>query len=105
MYLQEARERGVRVLPPDINRSELNFSVDKEADAVRFGLTAIKGLGEGAIGAILASRTQLGGRIPSLHALCEILDMRIANKRVFEALVKSGACDSLIPERPDPFVR
>jgi DNA polymerase III subunit alpha len=97
MYLQEARDRGVRVLPPDINRSQLNFSVDKVADAVRFGLTAIKGLGEGAINAILEARAALGGRIPSLHALCEILDMRLANKRVFEALVKSGACDSLIP--------
>jgi DNA polymerase III subunit alpha len=97
MYLQEARDRGVRVLPPDINRSQLNFSVDKAADAVRFGLTAIKGLGEGAINAILEARAALGGRIPSLHALCEILDMRLANKRVFEALVKSGACDSLIP--------
>src|SRR4051794_29747970 len=86
MYLQEARERGVKVLPPDINRSQLNFSVDKEADAVRFGMTAIKGLGEGAINAIIEARAQLGGRIPSLHALCEVLDMRVANRRVFEAL-------------------
>ena len=97
MYLAEARDRGVKILAPDINRSQLNFSVDKDADAVRFGLTAIKGLGEGAINAIIEARAQLGGRIPSLHALCEVLDMRLANKRVFEALVKSGACDSLIP--------
>src|SRR5687768_3387262 len=96
VYLAECRERGIKVLPPDINRSQLNFSVDKEADAVRFGLTAIKGLGEGAITAVLEARSQLGGRIGSLHALCEILDLRIANKRVFEALVKSGACDSLV---------
>jgi DNA polymerase-3 subunit alpha len=102
MYLAEARDRGVRVLPPDINRSQLNFSVDKDADAVRFGLTAIKGLGEGAIAAIIEARSQLGGSIPSLHALCEVLDMRLANKRVFEALVKSGACDSLIPEAIPP---
>jgi DNA polymerase-3 subunit alpha len=99
MYLAEARERGITVLPPDINESQLNFSVETRADGsrpVRFGLTAIKGLGEGAINAILAARSQLGGRIPSLHALCEVLDLRIANKRVFEALVKSGACDSLV---------
>jgi DNA polymerase-3 subunit alpha len=64
---------------------------------VRFGLGAIKGLGEGATQAIVDARTALGGRIPSLHALCEILDLRSANKRVFEALVKSGACDSLLP--------
>jgi DNA polymerase-3 subunit alpha len=97
VYLAECRERGIPVLPPDINRSELTFSVDKGV-GVRFGLAAIKGLGEGAITAILAAREALGGRIPSLHALCEILDMRLANKRVFEALVKAGACDSLIPE-------
>jgi DNA polymerase III subunit alpha len=95
-YLTEARDRGIKILPPDINRSQLNFSVDKDADAVRFGLTAIKGLGEGAIASIIAAREALGGRIPSLHALCEVLDMRLANKRVFEALVKAGACDSLV---------
>jgi DNA polymerase-3 subunit alpha len=97
MYLAEARERGISLLPPDINQSQLNFSVEP-GKGVRFGLTAIKGLGEGAIRAILAARDQFGGRIPSLHALCEVLDLRLANKRVFEALVKSGACDSLIPE-------
>ncbi len=95
MYLAEARDRSIPLLPPDINQSQLNFSVEP-GKGVRFGLTAIKGLGEGAINAVLQARTALGGRIPSLHALCEILDMRIANKRVFEALVKSGACDSLV---------
>jgi DNA polymerase-3 subunit alpha len=62
---------------------------------VRFGLTAIKGLGEGAIESLLAVRNGLG-RITSLHQLCEELDLRLANKRVLEALVKSGACDSLL---------
>ena len=104
MYLAEARERNITVLPPDVNQSQLNFSVEKRADGtrpVRFGLTAIKGLGEGAVNSIIAAREAMGGRIPSLHALCEILDLRLANKRVFEALVKSGACDSLAPaDRP-----
>jgi DNA polymerase-3 subunit alpha len=99
LYLAESRERGVPVLPPDINESQLAFSVEP-GKGVRFGLTAIKGLGEGAIKAIIDARTALGGCIPSLPALCEILDLRIANKRVFEALVKSGACDSLAAERP-----
>jgi DNA polymerase-3 subunit alpha len=94
LYLGECRERGIPVLPPDINESQLRFSVEK-GKGVRFGLTAIKGLGEGAITAILDARRQLGGHIPSLHALCEILDMRLANKRVFDALVKAGACDSV----------
>jgi DNA polymerase-3 subunit alpha len=94
MYLAECKDRGIPVLPPDINESQLHFSVEK-GKGVRFGLTAIKGLGEGAIRSILDARAKLGGRIPSLHALCEELDLRLANKRVFEALVKSGACDSL----------
>ena len=102
MYLAEARERGIPVLPPDINESQLNFSVER-GKGVRFGLTAIKGLGEGAINSILAARTQLGGRIPSLHALCEILDLRLANKRVFEALIKSGACDLLVDRADMPL--
>jgi DNA polymerase-3 subunit alpha len=108
MYSSEARDRGVAILPPDINQSQLGFSVEQRADGsrpVRFGLTAIKGLGEGAIQAILAAREELGGRIPSLHALCEKLDMRVANKRVFEALVKSGACDSLAPEKARPLAK
>ncbi len=96
MYLGECRDRGIPVLSPDINESSLHFTVEK-GRGVRFGLTAIKGLGDGAIQAILAARQELGGRIPSLHALCEQLDLRVANRRVFEALVKSGACDGLVP--------
>jgi DNA polymerase III subunit alpha len=102
VYLAEARERAIPVLPPDINESQLNFSVAR-GKGVRFGLTAIKGLGEGAINSILAARTQLDGRIPSLHALCEILDLRLANKRVFEALIKSGACDVLVDRTDMPL--
>jgi len=95
MYLAESRDRGIPVLPPDINESQLHFSVEP-GKGVRFGLTAIKGLGDGAIRVILDARARLGGKIPSLHALCEELDLRLANKRVFEALVKAGACDSLV---------
>jgi DNA polymerase-3 subunit alpha len=96
VYLAECRERNVPLLQPDINASLWHFSVEK-GRGVRFGLGAIKGLGEGAVQAIVDARTALGGRITSLHALCEVLDLRTANKRVFEALVKSGACDSLLP--------
>ncbi|MGH9218262.1 MAG: DNA polymerase III subunit alpha, partial [Vicinamibacterales bacterium] len=94
VYISESRERGIAVLPPDVNESQLHFTVVPEG--VRFGLTAIKGLGEGAILAILDVRAR-AGRITSLHQLCEELDLRIVNKKVLEALVKSGACDSLIP--------
>ena len=93
MYLGECRERGIPVLRPDINESELRFTVEPDR-GVRFGLTAIKNVGEGAIESLLAVR-QTQGRIRSLHALCEELDLRLVNKRVFESLVKAGAFDSL----------
>jgi len=92
MYLGEARERGIPVLPPDINQSQLRFTVEDKG--VRFGLTAIKNVGEGAIESLLKVRAKQG-RITSLHALCEELDLRLFNKRVFESLAKAGALDSL----------
>ena len=93
MYLGECRERGIPVLPPDVNQSELRFTVEPER-GVRFGLTAIKNVGEGAIESLLNVRATKG-RIKSLHALAEDLDLRLANKRVFESLVKAGALDSV----------
>src|SRR5262249_24277575 len=98
MYLGEARERGVIVRPPDINQSELRFTGEPDS-AVRFGLTAIKNVGEGAIESLLAVRKKQG-TIASLHALCEDLDLRLFNKRVFESLIKAGACDSLARGTP-----
>jgi DNA polymerase-3 subunit alpha len=95
LYIGECRDRDIAVLPPDVNHSEMYFTV--VPDGVRFGLTAIKGLGEGAIQSLLAVRKNCGP-ITSLHQLCEELDLRLANKRVLEALVKSGACDSLVPQ-------
>jgi DNA polymerase III subunit alpha len=92
MYLGEARERGIPVLPPDINQSQLRFTV--EDTGVRYGLTAIKNVGEGAIESLLKVRAKQG-RITSLHALCEELDLRLFNKRVFESLARAGALDSL----------
>ena len=92
MYLQECRDRNIPVLPPDINKSQLPFTVTPEG--VRFGLTAVKNVGEGAIASILGARASLG-KITSLHALCDALDLRLVNKRVLESLVKAGAFDSL----------
>ena len=97
MYLGECRDRGIPVLPPDINESQLRFTVEP-GKGVRFGLAAIKNVGEGAIESLLAVRAN--GRIQSLHALCEDLDLRLANKRVFESLVKAGAFDSLAQGDP-----
>jgi DNA polymerase-3 subunit alpha len=92
LYLGECRDRQIPVLPPDINQSQLRFTVEPEG--VRFGLTAIKNVGEGAIESLLAVRSAQG-RITSLTALCEDLDLRLVNKRVFESLTKAGAFDSL----------
>src|ERR1700704_1556868 len=92
LYLGECRDRGIPVLPPDINESHLRFTVTPHG--VRFGLTAIKNVGEGAIQSLLEVRNARG-RITSLHELCEDLDLRLMNKRVFESLVKAGALDSL----------
>jgi DNA polymerase-3 subunit alpha len=93
LYLGECRDRGIPVLPPDINESQLRFTVEP-GKGVRFGLTAIKNVGEGAIESLLGVRTTQG-RIRSLPALCEELDLRLVNKRVFESLIKAGAFDGL----------
>jgi DNA polymerase-3 subunit alpha len=92
LYLGECRERGIPVLPPDVNESELRFTVT--GTGVRFGLTAVKNVGEGAIQSLLDVR-KAHGPITSLHSLCEELDLRLFNKRVFESLAKAGALDGL----------
>lgn len=94
MYLGECRELGVKVLPPDVNQSEVAFTVTP--DGIRFGLGAVRNVGESAALAIVDVRKRLG-RIRSLYHLCEELDSRQVNRRVIEALVKGGAMDSLAP--------
>jgi DNA polymerase-3 subunit alpha len=94
LYLGESKDRNIPILPPDINESELQFTVTPQG--VRFGLTAIKNVGETAIRSILDHRRSRG-RIQALHELCEGVDLRLVNKRVLESLVKAGALDSLAP--------
>src|SRR6267142_679876 len=79
LYLGECRERAIPVLPPDINESQLRFTVTPQG--VRFGLTAVKNVGEGAVASLLDVRKKQG-RIRSLASLCEDLDLRLVNKRV-----------------------
>ncbi len=95
-YINECREMGIEVRPPDLNASDVDFTV--EADSVRFGLSAIKGVGEAAIRSILQARDGVG-RFRSLHELCAHVDPRQVNKRALEALVQAGALDSLGPGR------
>jgi DNA polymerase-3 subunit alpha len=92
MYLGECRDLGIPILAPDINSSQLAFTVER--DGVRFGLGAVKNVGEGAILSMLSARAELG-RIDSLFVLCECIDQRLVNKRPLESLVKAGAFDSL----------
>jgi len=92
-YINEARELGLLVLPPDVNESGFKFTVVGD-QRIRFGLGAIKNVGEGAIESILTGR-QADGPYRSLVELCERIDLRLCNKRVIEALVDAGACDSL----------
>ena len=95
LYLAECRELGVPILPPDINESALHFVV--QPGGVRFGLGAVKNVGEGAILSMLNARQALKGRITSLFELAEHVDMRLVNKKVFESLAKAGAFDALAP--------
>src|SRR5437870_12772271 len=92
-YINEARELGLEVLPPDVNESGFKFTVVGEG-RIRFGLGAIKNVGGSAIESIIAGRGA-GGPYRTLVDLCERIDLRLCNKRVIEALIDSGACDSL----------
>jgi DNA polymerase-3 subunit alpha len=92
-YVEEAERMGIEVLPPDVNESEMHFTVVSDK-AIRYGLIAIRGLGEKAIQAILEARARVG-RFRSIFDLCLEVDARAANKAVIEALVKSGATRSL----------
>ncbi|HWR31543.1 MAG TPA: DNA polymerase III subunit alpha, partial [Negativicutes bacterium] len=89
-FIEECRKHGIKILPPDVNRSALSFSV--EESAIRFGLAGVKNVGEGAIDSILKARSE--GDFKSLVDFCERIDMRLVNKRVLESLIKCGALDS-----------
>ena len=91
-YIAEAREMQIEVLAPDVNESGWRFTVvgDKR---VRFGLGAIRNVGRGAIDSLIAAKTE--GPFTSLYDLCSRVDLRVCNKRVFEALIAAGACDGL----------
>jgi DNA polymerase-3 subunit alpha len=91
-YINECREMGIAVEPPDINVSDANFT--PHGKAIRFGLAAVKNVGHNAIESIIAGRKEQG-RYKSIYEFCEKVDLRLLNKRVLESLVKSGAMDSL----------
>src|ERR1700751_1503517 len=90
-YINECREMGIAVEPPDINVSDANFT--PHGSAIRFGLAAVKNVGHNAIQSIVAGRKELG-RYRSIFEFAENVDLRLLNKRVLESLIKSGAMDS-----------
>jgi DNA polymerase-3 subunit alpha len=90
-YINECREMGIAVEPPDINVSDANFT--PHGPAIRFGLAAVKNVGGNAIESIVAARKKLGRAFKSFYEFCEEVDLRLLNKRVLESLIKSGAMD------------
>lgn len=92
-YIDECRQMGIEVLPPDVNQSFPNFTVIKEG-VIRFGLAAVKNVGQAAIDSVIQSRRDKGDFI-DLYDFCEKVDTRVANRKTVESLIKCGAYDSL----------
>jgi DNA polymerase-3 subunit alpha len=90
-FINETSQMGIRLLPPDINESNYSFTV--VGNNIRFGLGAVKGVGASAIESILEARRRTG-RFTDLLRFCEEIDLRACNKKVIEALIKSGSFDS-----------
>ncbi len=102
-YISECRDIGIPVLPPDVNESYASFTA--AGNSIRFGLAAVKGVGEGAVLAILEARERLAS-FSSLYEFCEEVDLgKGINRRTIESLIKCGAFDSVMLQEgaePDP---
>ncbi len=99
-YINECRDREIEVLPPDINESDKDFTVVE--DRIRFGLAAVKNVGEAALDSIIEERLA-DGPYTSLEDFCCRVDLRRVNRRVLESLIKAGAFDSLGLKRSQLF--
>jgi DNA polymerase-3 subunit alpha len=95
-YINECREMGITILPPDVNHSDWSFTPDGQA--IRFGLGAVKNLGQSAVDAIGRAREEVKS-FRSLDQFCEKVDMGAVNRRMIESLIKAGAMDSLAGTR------
>lgn len=100
-FMEECRRMGVKVLGPDVNESELNFIVN-DAGEIRFGLGAIKGVGEGAVDAIVNERRE-NGAFSSIFDVTKRIDLRAANKKTLEGLALAGGFDSFGVHRATYF--
>jgi DNA polymerase-3 subunit alpha len=94
--IDECRRMGLAVLAPDVSRSGAEFTVEdaKGRRAIRFGLAAVRGVGENAARAIVEARSKSGGLFPSLSDFCEAIDLALVNRAALEALVRAGALDA-----------
>jgi DNA polymerase-3 subunit alpha len=104
IFVGECKRMGLSILPPDVNRSGLKFTPElhEEKMAIRFGLAAIKHVGEGAMEMSIQEREQ-GGDFTSLEDFCGRLGTRVANRKMLESLIKSGAFDFLGRDRAELF--
>jgi DNA polymerase-3 subunit alpha len=104
VFRQECSRLGIKVLPPDINRSEVEFAVEQSKDgaAIRYALAAVKGVGAAAMREILAER-KANGPFKDLFDFARRLDVKSFNRRQFESLVRAGAFDCLNPNRAQSF--
>ena len=96
-YVRQSAQMGIEVLPPDINESYLEFSVINDR-CIRFGLLAVKNIGQTAIESIVEDRNA-NGPFGSIYELCERVDLRLVNRKVIESLIKCGAMDCFKPLR------
>jgi DNA polymerase-3 subunit alpha len=103
-YIAEARQFEIEVLGPDVNESGVFFAPARNGRAIRFGLAAIKGVGEAAVEAILKARDG-HGKFKSLAELCEHVDGRSLGRKTLEALIKTGACDCFGQTRATLFAQ
>jgi len=95
-YIEEAQRHGIKVLPPDINKSYSEFTPDEQN--IRFGLASIKQVGEIVVEAIIRERTE-NGEFESIYDFCKRVDSKCSNKRVMEGLIKAGAFSNIEKSR------
>ena len=100
-YINECREMDISVLPPDVNSSHRNFTPAYTESAIRFGLCAVRNLGDGASESIISARAT--GSFSALFDFCERVDLTAVNKRHIESLIKAGAMDTLPGNRAQLF--
>ena len=91
-FINECKARDIQILPPDINYSKMDFTI--EGESIRFGLASVKNVGSGAIEAIVQEREK-NGLYSSFEDFCSRVDLKKINKRMLEGLIKCGAFDSL----------